>query len=307
LLVSKILIQMAKLDIQWLEVFIEIYRTNSVTRAADRLGMPQPNASMALSNLRRYYGDRLFSRTSNGMEPTPFAQAVFPDIEDAVSRLAGASGNRAPFEAATAVRSFRISMTDISEIVILPQLINHLEKQAPGVQIEAERSSADTPRRLESGEVDLAIGFLPQLESGFYQQVLFKQDFVVIAAQNHPRIRGSLSRQAFLRERHISITTSGTGHAIVGKVLERQKTSPHIALKVPSFLSVARLVSSTDLLVVVPRKLGEALAAGEAIQVLKVPVALPTYSVKQHWHERFHGDAGNAWLRSVVAQLLRPV
>jgi len=25
--------------------------------------------------------------------------------------------------------------------------------------------------------------------------------------------------------------------------------------------------------------------------------------VKQHWHERFHADAGNAWLRRTVAQL----
>lgn len=296
---------MAKLDLDWLNVFVEVYRTQSVTRAAERLALPQSNASVALNNLRRYYGDRLFSRTSRGMEPTAFAQAIYPDVQEAVARLAGLSGTKAAFDAATAQRSFRISMTDISEIVVLPRLINHLQKKAPGVQIETERSSADTPRRLESGEADLAIGFLPHLESGFYQQVLFKQDFVVLAASKHPRVRGALTKAAFLAEGHISVTTSGTGHAIVDKVLARHKMERRIALRVPSFLGVARLVATTELLVIVPRRLGEAFAAQEAIRLIEPPVALPPFAVKQHWHERFHADAGNAWLRATLAGLMK--
>ena len=41
----------------------------------------------------------------------------------------------------------------------------------------------------------------------------------------------------------------------------------------------------------------------EPIQVLDPPVPLPVYSVKQHWHERFHADAGHAWLRKTFAEL----
>jgi hypothetical protein len=37
--------------------------------------------------------------------------------------------------------------------------------------------------------------------------------------------------------------------------------------------------------------------------MLPVPVALPSFSVKQHWHERYHADASNRWLRQVMAQL----
>jgi hypothetical protein len=32
-------------------------------------------------------------------------------------------------------------------------------------------------------------------------------------------------------------------------------------------------------------------------------VALPSYKVKLHWHSRFNADPGNAWLRSVFADL----
>jgi hypothetical protein len=39
--------------------------------------------------------------------------------------------------------------------------------------------------------------------------------------------------------------------------------------------------------------------------MLEPPVPLPPFAVKQHWHERFHADAGNAWLRATLAELLR--
>jgi DNA-binding transcriptional LysR family regulator len=297
---------MAKLDIDWLNVFVEVYKTRSVSLAAQRLAMAQPNASMALSKLRVHFGDRLFARTSQGMEPTPYAQQIYPEVLQSVERLARLSGARATFDPARAERQFRICMTDISEIVILPTLVNHLQRVAPGVLIEAERITTDSPRRLESGEIDLAVGFMPHLEAGFYQQVLFEQNFVCLAAKKHPRVRSSPNKQAFLAEGHIVVTTSGTGHAIVDKVLAQKGFERRIVLKVPSFLGVARLVARTELLVIVPRRLGEALAQQESVSVFDPPVRLPPFAVKQHWHERFHADAGNVWLRQTLAQLLAP-
>ena len=297
---------MAKLDIDWLNVFIEVYKTQSVSRAAERLGIAQASASISLGKLRRHFGDRLFARTSQGMEPTPYARQIYPEILaslETLNRLVEAHGPR--FDPATAQRQFRIAMTDISEVVVLPTLVNRLRRVAPGVLIEAERVSADSPRRLESGELDLAVGFMPQLEAGFYQQTLFQQDFVCLASRDHPRIRDKATRRAFMAEGHIVVTTSGTGHAIVDKVLSQHGIERRIVLKVPSFLGVARLVARTELLVIVPRRLGETLARQEDVRMLEPPIALPPFEVKQHWHERFHADAGNAWLRATLAELLR--
>jgi DNA-binding transcriptional LysR family regulator len=295
---------MAKLDIDWLNVFVEVYKTQSVSRAAERLAMAQANASIALNKLRRHFGDRLFSRTSHGMEPTPYAQQIYPEVSASVERLAKLAGPRVAFDPAVARRQFRICMTDISEIVVLPTLINHLRRMAPGVLIEAERISSDSPRRLESGEIDLAVGFMPHLEAGFYQQTLFEQNFTCLASEQHPRVRSRPSKRAFLAEGHIVVTTSGTGHAIVEKVLAQRGYERRIVLKVPSFLGVARIVAQTELLVIVPRRLGETLAHQERVRMFEPPVSLPSFAVKQHWHERFHADAGNAWLRGTLAQLL---
>ena len=294
---------MAKLDLEWLMVFDEIYKTGSVSRAAERLGLAQASASIALNKLRDHFGDRLFSRTSQGMVPTPQAQELYPELREVITLLEKARGVRKTFDPATAAREFRISMTDISEIILLPPLINHLRRIAPGVHIESEKISVDSPRRLESGEVDLAVGFMPHLEAGFFQQTLFTQDFVCLAAKNHPRIGEKLDKAAFLKEGHIVITSSGTGHSIVDKVMAQRGIAREIVLRLSGFLGVARVVAQTELLVVVPRLLGEALASQEEIRLFKPPIALPSYSVKQHWHERFHADAGNAWLRRTMAEL----
>ncbi|MEJ8847514.1 LysR family transcriptional regulator [Variovorax rhizosphaerae] len=294
---------MAKLDLEWLAVFDEVYKTASVSKAADRLGIAQAAASTALNKLRVHFDDRLFARTAQGMQPTPHAQEIYPALREALAQLALARGSQAVFEPRQAQRHFRICLTDISEVVLLPRLLNHVRREAPGVQIETEIVSTASGRRLEDGEVDLAVGFMPQLEAGFYQQVLFRQNFVCLVAKDHPRIGSRLTKKAFAAEAHAVISSSGTGHAIVDKTIARHGIERRIAVRLSSFLGVARIVAQTELIVVVPRILGQILATQEPVKMVEPPIALPAYAVKQHWHERFHADPGNAWLRRTIVQL----
>jgi DNA-binding transcriptional LysR family regulator len=294
---------MAKLDLDWLAVFVQVYKTQSVSRAALQLGMEQASASIVLNKLRQHFNDPLFCRTSIGMEPTPRAQAIYPDLAEVLLRIEKARGGDNAFVPNQARREFRLCMTDISEIVLLPRLINHLHQTAPGLIIEADNISSDSRRRLEAGDFDLAIGFMPDLEAGFYQQALFAQDFVCLASLAHPRIQNKLSRKAFIAERHIHVISSGTGHSIVDRVLAKHEIERQIVLRVHSFLGVARIVAQTEFLVIVPRLLGNEMALQERVQLLELPMPLPSYKVKQHWHERFNADAGNMWLRQTMVTL----
>ena len=96
---------MAKLDMDWLGVFIEVSKTQSVSRAARTLGMEQASASIALNKLRRHFDDPLFCRTSAGMAPTTRAQAIYPDLLEALVRLEKARGASAEFSAQHALLS----------------------------------------------------------------------------------------------------------------------------------------------------------------------------------------------------------
>lgn len=295
---------MQSLEIRLLGVFDEIYKTRSVTRAADNLGLGQPAVSIALGKLREHFGDPLFVRTSTGMEPTPLGEELVQPIRSAIDALASAFGHRTAFDPRSAQRVFRICMTDISQLVLLPRLWAALRASAPGVRIEIAHLSADTAKMLESGEADLALGFMPQLEAGFYQQALFRQRYVCMASASHPRIGGRLSRAQFEAEEHAVVTSSGTGHLILDREIARQNINRRVALQVPNFLGVAFVVEHTDLLVTIPSRLGEVLAGRGHFRTFPVPFELPDYAVKQHWHERYHHDPGNRWLRRLISELL---
>jgi DNA-binding transcriptional LysR family regulator len=160
-----------------------------------------------------------------------------------------------------------------------------------------------TPRDLESGAVDLAFGFLPDLDSGFHQQTLFMQDFVCLVSAHHPRIRRTLTLRQFEEEAHVGLSLEGTGHAIVDRAVARQQLRRGESLRLPGFLGLAAIVSTTDLIATVPRQIGETLVRNESLRLFECPIRIPRYAVKQHWHARLPHDAGNRWLRDVCAML----
>ncbi|HBZ08038.1 LysR family transcriptional regulator [Massilia haematophila] len=294
---------MKRFDLELLLIFDEIYKTKNVTRAADNLGLPQSTVSLGLGKLREHFNDRLFSRTAKGMEPTPRAGNAIEDVRRAIQAVQHALADQPVFDPAGSTREFRICMTDISEIVLVPRLLNYLREHGPGIRVDISKISPDSPAELADGRVDLAVGFMPHLEAGFYQQVLFDQHFVCLVANRHPRIGDKLSLEALRREDHVQVRSSGTGHAIVDKTLAREGVERRVVLQLPSFLGVARIVAQTELLAIVPYRYGASMAGSEDIRMLPVPVDLPSFQVKQHWHERYHADASNRWLRQAIADL----
>jgi len=294
---------MLEIDLKLLAIFEEIYRTRSVSEAAENLRFSQPTVSIGLAKLRKFFNDPLFVRTSSGMNPTPQATKLYPPVIEALEQLKRALRTHVVFEPRTSSRCFRICMTDISQVVLLPELLNHLKDTAPHVRIEVLNIGHNASSLLESGEADLAIGFIPQLEAGFYQQSLFSQRFVCMVRSDHPRIGGKLTLRQFEHEAHIQVITSGTGHYVIDKVIAQRKVKRKIALRVPNFLGIALIVAKSDLIVTVPMRLGETMARMAKVKTIDPPFAFPSYAVKQHWHERYHHDPRNQWLRSVVAKL----
>lgn len=291
-------------DLRLLTVFDAIYKTHSVSRAAETLDLGQPAVSIALGKLREHYSDPLFVRTSAGMDPTPLAEELVRPIRAALNALDEALGHRSVFDPAASDRSFRICMTDITHLVLLPRLWHRLRATAPGIRIEISPLSADTGQMLEAGDADLAVGFIPDLEAGFYQQSLFRQQYVCLASADHPRIHSGLSLEQFEAEDHAVFSTSGSGHQVIDQEITRQGIRRRIVLNIPNFLGAAFVVEHTDLLMTIPRRLGELLRGRGEFSIFETPFTLPAFTIKQHWHARFQHDPGNRWLRGLIAELM---
>lgn len=296
---------MKELDLRLLSVFDEVYKTRSVSGAADVLDMSQPAVSVALSKLRRHFGDSLFVRTSAGMEPTPLGEGLVRPVREALTALDVVLGHHQAFDPASSHRTFRVCMTDISQLVLLPRLWERLRVSAPHIHIEIVPLSADIGRQLESGEADLALGFMPQLEAGFYQTVLFEQTFVCLVSAHHPRVRKSLSLAQFQREDHAVISSSGAAPLLIDQAIAKQGIQRKVAVKIPNFIGAALVVEHTDLVITIPARLAEVLRDRGELRSFPVPFPLPGYQVKQHWHERYHQDPGSRWLRQVIAELMQ--
>ena len=290
------------LDVKLLRLFELIYSTRSVTRAADKLGQSQPTVSIWLGKLRRELGDPLFVRTPAGMQPTPRADALIRQAREILQMLRQLSAPQADFDPLAATRTFCICMTDASHITLLPQLLAHLRAVAPSVRLVAARIDAGTAQALQSGEADVAIGLVPWLEAGFYQQTLFPQDWVCLVNGKHPRIAKSLTLRMYREEGHVAVT-AGTGAKLLEDTLTSHRIERRAMLELPGFLGLSGIIAASDLIATLPRQIGETLAKMADLRVLECPFSVPSFTVKQHWHARFHDDAGNRWLRSVVASL----
>lgn len=293
------------LDAKLLRLFDVLYATGSVTRAAEQLGQSQPTVSIWLGKLRQVLDDPLFVRTSDGMAPTPRATELIAPARQALQALRQLAVGRGEFDPALVERRFRICMTDASHITLLPHILAHVRALAPGVTLEAATIDGHTARALQDGDADLAIGFLPWLEAGFYQQSLYPQDWVCLANAQHPRLGGTLDMEAYRREAHIAIA-QGTGAQLLQQALERAGVQRRVVLEMPGFLGLQAMVASTDLIATLPRHIGQTLARRGAMSVFDCPVPVPSFVVKQHWHARFHEDAANRWLRGLCAKLFLP-
>lgn len=61
------------MTLRHMKILVEVYRQNSVTKAAQALHLSQPSVSLALRELEDYYGVTLFERVgrriSHGVRP----------------------------------------------------------------------------------------------------------------------------------------------------------------------------------------------------------------------------------------------
>jgi DNA-binding transcriptional LysR family regulator len=292
------------LDLNLLRVFDAIATEGSVTVAAERIGLSQPAMSNALARLRQLFGDPLFVRTPRGMRPTPFAQQLAQPVRAALRLIQGALQQHAGFEPRTSTNTFRFYMSDIGEMVFLPGLLARVKHEAPGVKIEVVRIPIkDVHTALEAGDIDLAVGFLPGLTTGVRAQPLFREHYVCMLRADHPHIGATMNRRQFHEAAHVLVSYAGTGHQVIEQTFIAAGLGERIAVRVPHFLVVPMILARTDLLVTVPSRVAAIFAQLGNFKVLKLPLAMPRFEVRLHWHERFQQDPANRWLREAMADL----
>ena len=180
-----------RIDLNLLQTFHAVHGARNVSRAAEQLGVSQPTVSHGLRRLRLLYDDPLFVRTQAGMVPTAKADRLAKAVEHALHILDVAIDEAGHFDPAQSGRTFRLHMSDIGETVFLPPLMDALARRAPAVRLDVfQLDDKDIQPALETGRIDLALGYLPVLGDAVQRQFLLHEKYVVVIRAGHPLARG---------------------------------------------------------------------------------------------------------------------
>ena len=291
------------IDLRLVSVIGELNRTRSVSAAAQKLSLSQSTVSMTLAKLRKHFDDPLFVRTSLGMEPTPRGAELIEVMKSAEFYMHQALENRAVFDPLKSTHVFQLCSTDIAQLTLLPTLMKRLRRSGPSMSVTLRNISDRTHTQLESGEVDLAVGFIPPMGAGFCGQRLFQDRFVCALRSDHPRVGKTLTVDQFETESHVAVTTSGTGHSIVEETIGAKRIRHEVGLRVTSFTGLGPILANTDLIAILPEQLGKFFAEAGKIKLLELPFDIPPYHIYQLWHERLRHDPANRWFRRLIAEL----
>jgi DNA-binding transcriptional LysR family regulator len=297
---------MQDLDLNLIPYLVAMEEARNVSRAAERLGVSQPRVSTALGKLREYFGDPLFVRTSRGMEPTPRALALIPAARDALIRIEKGMLDAQDFDPATSTHTFSIALSDVGEIVFLPRLLQLFAERAPHANLRSvSLPPGQVERGLESGDIDLAVGYFPDLGgNNFFQQRLFTHRFICMMRSGHPLAGKPITLEQFLAMGHAVVRAEGRSQEVLEQFLEKKRLRRRAVLETPHFMSLPFILTRTDLIATVPHAIGYAYVAEHAsITLVEPPLALPHFDLRQHWHRKYHNGARAAWLRGVVAEL----
>jgi DNA-binding transcriptional LysR family regulator len=295
-----------RIDLNLLVVFDAIYRLRNLTAAGRTLGLSQPAMSHALGRLRFSFKDPLFVRLPRGLQPTPLANELAPALMEGLGTIREGLERRT-FNPAKSTRIFNIGMGDIAEVVQLPHLLREIRASAPHVRVHTTQIPGSRLRdALGDGEVDMATGDY-DLGAGCRGVALYEAEYACVLRADHPAIGARLTLKQFKAAEHILVAPQGAFHHTqnMERALTSRKVNARIAVQISNFHGVMALITSTDLIATIPGGLAQSMRQLANIKVLPPPIPLPKIRVSLYWHERYHRDPGNAWLRGVYINLFK--
>jgi len=275
---------MAELDLNLLYVLVALDERRSVSGAARKLHRSQPGVSVALGRLRDFFGDPLFVRSGNGMQPTPRATTLIESARAVLARIGSDIVAEPQFDPSRSSRAVTLVLSDVGEVVLLPTLIKRLRELMPDAMVRSVTlPPTEVALQLESGEVDLAIGYFPDLKKySFYQQALYTDTFASLIRSDHRMQADKLSIREYLQLEHAVVRAESRTEEVIESYLARRKIRRQVVLSTPHFASAPIIVAQSDLIVTIPEPLARyfsSVAAG--VRVVQLPFDPPRIAIKQ--------------------------
>ena len=293
------------IDLNLLVAFDALMSERNVTRAAIQVGISQPAMSAALSRLRTLLGDPLFQRSADGLLPTARARELAAPIAQALQQIEAAMVQQPAFHPETASLTFRLGLQDYPTLVLLPALLEALEKSMPGVSLNVlafnDRDAAVD--LLDAGMIDVAIGVLPGSADGrILTRPLLRDEFVTIVSSDPLVARRAMDLASYLDLQHVLVSPEGQLHGLVDQALAQQGLKRKLALTLPQLFAVPAVVARTNMAATILKRVAQQAQASHGLQLFAPPLALPEIVFHLIWHRRSDSHPAQRWFREFIAE-----
>ena len=298
-----------QLDLNLLRVLVAIHRTGSVTLAGKSLALSQPATSNALARLRDYFEDELFVRSPSGLKPTRLCEQLANDMHEQLLAMESMLVGRQEFDPLSTEVHWKISLSDLGEMMFLPKLASAIRSEAPYSRLtNISVNAAQVTATLESREIDLAVGILAPEHRGIRSELLFHERYKAVTAVAWKpatgRVGKTLSKEQLRQSGFAVASPTATFHGSVEKMLTRMKLEDRIVLRSRHFSAMPDIARQTDLIAIIPEMYVRALQLRQDLRIWDIADA-PVYEVRMVWHKSTDTDSRHLWFRSLICRLFQ--
>lgn len=298
-------INLRSVDLNLLTVFDAVMEKGKLSEAAEMLGMTQPAVSNAVARLRLTFKDELFIRSRYGMVPTAKAKELLQPIRQALSIIQDTLDPSNEFDPNLSARTYKLAIGDYGELVLLPILLGIFSQYKGKLKIETYPEMDKTSfEQVRQGQLDFYFDYkTPQDEQLDYCHVA-DEEVVVIARKQHPKIGNTLSQQQYLKAQHVIIKYQHHQLTMLEDFLRSSKPiARDVVAEVCQYIALPGLVSNTDYLATVPRRMAEYYGQIYPIKILPLPFKTPKTKAYMIWHKSMNQDKSHQWLKDQILTL----
>lgn len=287
-------------DLNLLIVFDHIFRERHLTKAGEQLNLSQPAMSKALGRLRDVFQDPLFVRSGKEMLPTACAERIAPQIQQVLHLTERTFLDRGDFDSSTSTRTFRMAMSDYTEMVLMPRLFKRLQTVAPHVRIQSEHLAHFNYReQLDNNSLDMILACGLDFGPNVLQQSIFQDREVIMLRADSPVLQEELTVKRYADLKHAQFRWFFEDYPI-DIALEKLNLKRNVVLEVQHELVLPLVLKDNDLLVNMPERMALLFKDLLPLEIIPLPLSRINYNFRQYWHERNHHDPAHTWLRNEI-------
>jgi LysR family transcriptional regulator, regulator of abg operon len=243
----------------------------SLRRAAARIRVSQPALTKMVRELEVELSATLLVRTSRGVIPTAQGRVLHARALT-VSRELNAAADEINQLGGKMVGELTIGAVPLAVMLLIPETLRTFGKAFPDIRlIVSEELYIAQLRRLRKGEVDIAIGGIPDgLATGeFAVEPLMTTTMVVVARKDSPFARATSLRQLASERWVYTGTTAELGYA---KALFESNgmAAPPVGAIVNSTLALLSIIATSDILGLMPLQIAVHPMAAQYISIVPV-------------------------------------